>query len=398
MQEKEYILTKLSNIIGMPVFEYSNGILQSLGKGEESHPFVSSPSLCNTLVNKAMEQELPVLYEDSHHVLFLCVHEKDDFILLGPVVLSPLDSIELHYYYEDYKIKNTKEKIMVLPINKIVALLQLITYEFYHYEFKEQEFLQVNQMTYIADAIDSHELPRFQAAEDIEEKYHHTYREEQKLLNYVREGCVEDALKYNMDIDTGTGRLSKKEVNHWKKVVIVAVTLCTRAAIEGGVSPSIAYQLSDFYIQKSDSYHTISELLACRNQAVRELTKQVKRKKESQKSSNYIEQCKDYISKRYKEKIYLEEVASALGLSSTYLSRLFSKECGMQFQEYINWFRVERAANLLVYSEESMAHIAEYVNFPTQSYFGKMFKKYKNMTPGEYRNQKKPTEFSTEQT
>ena len=56
-------------------------------------------------------------------------------------------------------------------------------------------------------------------------------------------------------------------------------------------------------------------------------------------------------------------------------------------------FRVERAVNLLVYSDESIPDIAEYVNFPSQSYFGRVFKERKGMTPKQYRDKNKPTEF-----
>lgn len=62
----------------------------------------------------------------------------------------------------------------------------------------------------------------------------------------------------------------------------------------------------------------------------------------------------------------------------------------------MNDIRIERAANLLIYSEESIPRIAEYVNFPSQSYFGKIFKAKKNMTPRQYRESYKPTEFLEE--
>ena len=106
-----------------------------------------------------------------------------------------------------------------------------------------------------------------------------------------------------------------------------------------------------------------------------------------------MEQCRDYVGKHYREKIYLEDIADTLGVSSTYLSRLFRKETGECLQDYITEFRVERAANLLVYSSESLPRISVYVNFPSQSYFGKVFKKYKQMTPRKYRELHKPREF-----
>lgn len=72
------------------------------------------------------------------------------------------------------------------------------------------------------------------------------------------------------------------------------------------------------------------------------------------------------------------------------------KETGERLQDYIVRFRVERAANLLMYSEEGISDIAEYVNFPSQSYLGKVFKKYKGMTPQKYRDKFKPREFESQ--
>lgn len=59
----------------------------------------------------------------------------------------------------------------------------------------------------------------------------------------------------------------------------------------------------------------------------------------------------------------------------------------------INDVRVEKAAHLLTYSDETLTGIAEYVNFPSQSYFGKIFKQKMQMTPKQYRELNKPTEF-----
>lgn len=91
---------------------------------------------------------------------------------------------------------------------------------------------------------------------------------------------------------------------------------------------------------------------------------------------------------------YLDDIAEKMGISPTYLSRLFSKEKGMPLQEYVLKVRVDRAANLLTYSDSSIAEIGDYVNFPSQSYFGRVFKKYTGLTPKQYRNAHKPREFT----
>ena len=89
----------------------------------------------------------------------------------------------------------------------------------------------------------------------------------------------------------------------------------------------------------------------------------------------------------------LSEIADILGLSETYLSRLFKKETGERLQDYIVSVRLEHAANLLKYSEESISKIAEYVNFPSQSYMGKIFKERYLLSPKQYREKNRPAEY-----
>ena len=55
-------------------------------------------------------------------------------------------------------------------------------------------------------------------------------------------------------------------------------------------------------------------------------------------------------------------------------------------QDFINEERVFRASNLLMYSDLSLSEVAEYVHFPSQSYFGKVFKQVKGMTPKAFRD------------
>lgn len=214
-------------------------------------------------------------------------------------------------------------------------------------------------------------------------------------MDAVKEGDIEEAVRLSKGMDVNVGRLGESEVEHWRNLSIVAATLCARAAIEGGVMPSIAYRLSGFYINKSTACKDITQIMIYRNHAIEELAKRVREQKDKRHTSSYTEQCKDYVSGHYREKIYLEDIADALGISSSYLSRLFKKETGISLQDFINDVRVEKAANLLRYSEETLPGIAEYVNFPSQSYFGKIFKQKMKMTPKQYRELYKPAGFYT---
>lgn len=137
----------------------------------------------------------------------------------------------------------------------------------------------------------------------------------------------------------------------------------------------------------------IEEILEYNRKVVIEFTRRVSEKKDKKKNSSYTEKCKDYIHKNYHHKIHLEAVACEIGISQGYLSRCFRKDTGMSIQEYIQKFRVERAVNLLKYSEASLPEISDYVCFHSQSHFGSVFKKYMYMTPKEYRDHYKEIEF-----
>ena len=83
-----------------------------------------------------------------------------------------------------------------------------------------------------------------------------------------------------------------------------------------------------------------------------------------------------------------EETAEAAGISASYLSRLFKKETGMLFVDYIQKERIEAACNMLTYSDYTAAQISEYLCFSTQSYFIKIFRKYTGTTPAKYKKYK----------
>lgn len=301
--------------------------------------------------------------------------------------LRLLTGVAMHRYYRHYGIRVEHEKaLFVFPLLHVLGITELLAKATLEREFTDEELVHVNHLA--EPAGDEKSDPFF--SQDEELRYHHTYEEERRLLDYVRKGNVERALWHSKHIDLELGTLSGKEMNHWKNASVAAITLATRAAIEGGLPPSTAYRLSDHYIQSCDGCTDIEQVLACRNRAVEELTDRVRQRQLSRSRSGYVERCKDYVGSHYREKIYQADIAEKMGISASYLSRLFKRETGMKLQDYIVQVRLKHAADLLKYSNESIANIAEYVNFPSQSYMGRMFKAYLHMSPGQYRQSRRP--------
>lgn len=387
-------LIKLSKLHNVDIFYGKEDSIQIVCEVIGDNPLRTSQEMRKSLMDK-VTGTIPGIYQDAKQILFTCVPYNGQYLFIGPMASKGLSRIDLYEFYAAYGIRTENKKAFpVIAFSKALMLISFISVLVNGDNFTEEELIRTN---HLAEHLDEMVLEQnqvvFALKAEEEEHYHHTYKQERMLLDAVREGRVEEALSMNMGIDVEIGRLSANEMTHWHNVVVVAITLCTRAAIEGGLSPAEAYQISDFYIQKGSECRDVAALITCRNRAVREFTERVAKKKSAHPVTGYIENTKNYISAHYREKIYLEEVAEQMGISPSYLSKLFVKETGERFSDYIVKFRVERAANLLMYSEETISYIAEYVNFPSQSYLGKVFKKYKGMTPQKYRDKYKPREF-----
>ena len=392
--EKEFICNRIRQLSGIDTICWKEKEAESMQKESADLQVLESKKLRERLIQGAQNQTIPYIYQDSYQVCFICIRYHEKYYAAGPVCVNMPGRIELHQFYRAYGIERANEKrLKMYTVGQLLAAAALMAKEITGIEYSDEELLYGNHI--VEEKTDQLEKEQiyFEIQEQDEGIYHHTYNEERRLLECVREGRVEEAVRYSMKMDMDLGKMSAKELNHWKNAATVAITLCTRTAIEGGISPSVAYRLSDFYIQKNDGLTEIAQVIDNRNRAVRDLTQRVKKKRETRSGSNYVERCKDYIEKNYRQKIYIEDIAKELGISTSYLSRLFHETTGSRLQDYVVHVRVEHAANLLMYSEEPIAKIAEYVNFPSQSYFGKVFKQYKQMSPKRFREARKPSGF-----
>ena len=98
-----------------------------------------------------------------------------------------------------------------------------------------------------------------------------------------------------------------------------------------------------------------------------------------------IEKATTYLESHIREDLTRESVAKAVGISPSHFSRLIREKKGRTFTDLLNQYRIERACVLLVRSSNTLAHIANETGFCDQSYFSKVFRRYKDMSPAKYR-------------
>lgn len=93
-----------------------------------------------------------------------------------------------------------------------------------------------------------------------------------------------------------------------------------------------------------------------------------------------------YIRNRCFDHLSLDAMAKELTYNRNYLCKVFKQATGMTIIQYANYVRVERALELICYSDEKISTISEISGFHDVHYFAKVFKEITNHTPGELRN------------
>lgn len=185
---------------------------------------------------------------------------------------------------------------------------------------------------------------------------------------------------------SGKGILSRNPLRNIKNHFIVTTTMITRICVNAGLSQEEAYRLSDFYILKADESQSINDVCNIHHQMVIDFTVRMKDIATKSAMSKPIRRCIEYIYSHIHNRITVEELANYVNLSASHLSRVFKKETGTSISDYIRAMKVERAKNLLRYSDFSYVEISNYLSFDSQSHFIQTFKKYENLTPKSYRD------------
>lgn len=106
----------------------------------------------------------------------------------------------------------------------------------------------------------------------------------------------------------------------------------------------------------------------------------------SQNLSNYslhIQNAIQLIRENYSSDISLVNVADQIHVSSAHLSRLFAKETGMSFVDYLTTYRIELARKMLRETNTGLKEISEQVGFHSYNYFLRVFKEKTGLTPSQ---------------
>ena len=146
---------------------------------------------------------------------------------------------------------------------------------------------------------------------------------------------------------------------------------------------TLASQKSDFYTVVK--FLTILYELSLYTDEARTLSSSSFAKIDTNSDSRRVQKIYEYINNHYKEEIRLVQLADMVGMTPVSFSRFFKLRTGKNLSDYIIDIRLGYASRLLVDSTISVAEICYESGFNNLSNFNRIFKKKKQISPKEFR-------------
>ncbi|SEA91168.1 AraC-type DNA-binding protein [Pseudobutyrivibrio sp. ACV-2] len=351
---------------------------------------------------------IPLLFSINKLFVYGLIKLEDAFLVVGPVKYSATYSLKenLMVTCNDDKWADIYDILIHIEWNDLSSCLLDVTNLCMVKERKlditEDDIVSYNCISDNFDYLLRKDLER-QIFEQQETGGHHNpYDQEVRELLAIENGDVE-ALKRSIAEDyTGQiGILAKDKFRSVKNVSIIVISIASRAAIKGGLSPEIAFSMADIYIKQIEEATSENLCMQMVRHAEYEFTKIVNEIKKEQATMNtfsgqeneHVMAAKNYIFKHLHGKISVAEIASALGLNANYLSGLFKNIEGISLKDYILNNKVTLVKNLLTYSAYNYSEISYYLGFSSQSHLGKVFKEKTGVTLSQYRAKYQLQEF-----
>jgi len=100
-----------------------------------------------------------------------------------------------------------------------------------------------------------------------------------------------------------------------------------------------------------------------------------------------VEAVREYIDQNYASPIDLDDLAERFGIDKGYLSKSFKKQVGQSIIEYTRVARINKAKELLRFTDQTLDEIGKAVGITPGRYLSEVFKAVEGVIPSDYRKQ-----------
>ena len=330
-----------------------------------------------------------IIYFEEEYVFWGVIRLGSCCIAIGPAAMSTLPPA----YAQEYAVKHGISKpypLRKMEFGEIKKYLALISFHFLGYTAGYDDILISGfGSEHIVWKMEG-DLAKYQLMQSEHDRSHWSgAKYEDELAAAVKNGDPErvrqllESVLPDVDESSAIADDLRKQMEY---MIVSIVTVLTRAAVEGGLRSEKAHEVGDIFLKRLAVAGLNGDaILTLGIRAIYEFAEQVRQARDERKNDSHVEECKSYIDQHLHKDIKVGDIAPALGISRTYLARIFKSEEGITLQQYIQREKCRRAERLLIHSNYPVALISEYFGFSSPSYFGTCFQQWYGMTPSAYR-------------
>ena len=105
------------------------------------------------------------------------------------------------------------------------------------------------------------------------------------------------------------------------------------------------------------------------------------------KSVQHAKLLLQYVAENYSRQLKITEMAGVCGFSESHFIKFFKSIVGLTFTEYLNLYRLSKAAEMLIESHMPVGDVAQSCGFTNVSYFNRLFRQKYGLAPTAYRRE-----------
>lgn len=393
MEKTYYLIERFCRATHLPLRLFSpDGQIElfSFGYTSEQDPLHLDPAAKSTLLQGGASPKMPRLeFELDVVCTAVFLDTIGHIFVLGPVCLYPENQDVSRKYAAAHNIAPD----FLLPVSDLDSFSAAITLLFFQltgYMVTETELALFRPASISESPAEDNRVQAYIMERTEQEQRHFTYEEEVSKMQPIVDGDVDavrraftpEALRTAQEL---TGQMANTPLKQWEYMVVSSTTLAMRAAIQGGLAPATAYSVSDTLLQKLSQRTDLPGIIQLQQEVLLTFAACVRDAKLQHSRLSCVEDAKSYINEHLNKPYDLEQLAAYVGVNKSYLCRRFKQREGMTMTQYAQRQRIHAAKNMLRFSRQSISSIAAYLCFHSQSHFGRIFRQFTGMSPGEYR-------------
>jgi two-component system response regulator YesN len=217
-----------------------------------------------------------------------------------------------------------------------------------------------------------------------DDEEHSVIHGERQLLNALELGDTQkaDRILYDIFKRVDTKELCSSAGSKLRNKFVELIVIAHRIAMDLDVQEDM-YLNYNGYLNEVQQITDPGAFEAWYKNRITYIAMKIKETREMT-TSKIISDAKRYIEENYAQEISLDALSRELGISPQYFSKLFKKEVGVNFIEYLTQLRLKKAKEIMKDGGKSIKEICYMVGYTDPNYFSRIFRKHTDLSPTEY--------------